>query len=109
MDEIPRMSRSRHRSHSCRRSSRHSRSYSPRDSTMTTDNNNSSKTAQFIPIPVPYYHPQSATALSQGTTTQTQMTSSSNNHPRPVSYIIPQTKQQYVEDPNVKKNDFSFI
>jgi hypothetical protein len=104
---MPRTNRSRHRSHSCRRSSRHSRSYSPHESTITTENNNHSRPNQVIPIHVPYYQPQSTSTLSQAITTQTQIPPTNNHNFQPVSYIMPQPKQQYVEDHNVKQ-DFIF-
>ncbi|CAF1122715.1 unnamed protein product [Rotaria sp. Silwood1] len=102
MDELSRMGRSHRRSRSRRQSSHRSRSNSPDESTVIDDNNNQKQT-QFIPIPVPYYHPQQVPS-SQTTKMQIPIASTNNNQPA-ISYIVPQPKQQYVEDtiqPNTK-------
>jgi hypothetical protein len=88
MDEYPRTSRS-HR-HSRRHSSHRSRSYSPRESTTTTENNH--KQTQFVPISVPYYQPQTQPSQSAPII--------STNKSQPISYIIPHVKQQFIEENN---------
>lgn len=79
MDEYPRS----HRSH--RRSRRRSRSYSSPSSITEV---NTSKQPQFIPVPVPYYQPQG----------QTQTVSNTNS--KPMSYVVPQQKQQFLDETN---------
>lgn len=97
MDELPRGSRSRRRSHSrSRRQSDHrSRSNSPDASSTGGDNNQ--KQTQFIPIPVPYYHPQQMPATQTTPATQQSKTQAPttmlNNNPSTMSYMVPQTKQ----------------
>ncbi|CAF2803347.1 unnamed protein product [Rotaria sp. Silwood2] len=101
MDDVSRSSRSRRRSRSRRQSGHRSRSNSPDESTVIEDNN--PKQTQFIPIPVPYYHPQQVPS-SQTTKMQAPVVSTNNNQ-QGISYIVPQTKQQYIEDtiqPNTK-------
>jgi hypothetical protein len=97
MDDLSRTSRSRHRSRS--RSRRHSdhrsSSHSPRESTTNADNN--PKQTQFFPVPVPYYQPTPQPAQPP--------LISSNNHNPPMSYLMPQVKQQFIEEniqPTVK-------
>lgn len=92
MDELPRSSRSRRRS----RSRHRSRSQSPFASTIANDsnnNNNNQKQTQFIPIPVPYYQPPIQPSQPGPVT-------STNTNSQPMSYMIPQAKQQFVEDNN---------
>ncbi|CAF1466994.1 unnamed protein product [Rotaria sordida] len=108
MEELARMSGSRRHSRSCRHSSHRSRSRSPRENTSTgnntQDNNNNIKQPQFIPIPVPYYQPPTQPPAQP--TVQTLNTPSNNNNNnnninnnnQPISYIIPQPKQQFIEE-----------
>jgi len=88
MDDLPRMSRSRRRSRSRRYSSHRSRSYSSDESPINTDTKH--KQTQFIPITVPYYQPQSQSAPIMST----------NNNSQPISYMVPQAKQQFIEENN---------
>lgn len=83
MDAYSRSSRPRQPPYS--RSRHRSRSSSPAESTNDT---NVPQQTQFIPIPVPYYQPQ---AQSQPT---------SNINGKPISYVIPQAKQQYLDESN---------
>ncbi|CAF1063247.1 unnamed protein product [Rotaria sordida] len=103
MDDLSRTNRSSRRRPRIRRQSSHrSRSNSPDESTIIDDNNQ--KQTQFIPIPIPYYQPQQTASTSQTTKLQTPMISS-NNNPSSISYIVPQSKQQYMEEtvqPNTK-------
>jgi hypothetical protein len=70
------------------------------------------KQPQFIPIPVPYYQPP-AQPPSQPST-QTSNTSSNNNinnnnNNQPMTYVIQQPKQRFVEEiiqSAVKQNSF---
>jgi hypothetical protein len=102
MDEVPRSTRSHRRS----RSRHRSRSQSPFLSTTPTDNNNNNnnnqKQTQFIPIPVPYYQPQ-VQPSQPGPVTST------NTNSQPISYIIPQAKQQFVDDNNQLVNISFFL
>lgn len=87
MDE-PRTTRSRRRarSHSRRHSNRCSRSYSSRESSPMPDHN--PKPTQFVPAPMPYYQPK----------IQSTPMTSNNVNSQPISYMIPQVKQQFVEE-----------
>jgi hypothetical protein len=89
MDELPRTNRSRRRSRSRsrRHSSYRSRSYSPLASTTVTENNQNQ--TSFMP----YYQPQSQPSQPAPIT-------SINNKSQPISYILPQAKQQFIEEYN---------
>ncbi len=89
MDDLPRISRSRRRSR--RYSSHRSRSYSPHESPTITDTKQ--KQTQFIPISVPYYQPQAQQS-------QPASIMPTNNNSQPISYIVPQAKQQFIEENN---------
>jgi len=92
------MSRSRRRSR--RYSSHRSRSYSPHESTTITDTKQ--KQTQFIPISVPYYQPQAHQS-------QPASIMPTNNNSQPISYIVPQAKQQFIEENNQSTvRNFSF-
>ncbi|CAF1112212.1 unnamed protein product [Adineta ricciae] len=95
-DECPHVSRSRHRSHSRSRhhSRNRSRSYSPQESTAPVDS--TPKATQFVPIPVPYYQPQSQVPPPAKPSTQTSAMASSNTS-QPMSYVLPQNNQQFIE------------
>ncbi|CAF2865463.1 unnamed protein product [Rotaria sp. Silwood2] len=108
MDELTRMSGSRRHSRSCRHSSHRSRSRSPRENSSTGNNtqDNNAKQPQFIPIPVPYYQPPTqlpqpppiqSTAQTLNTTSNNN-SNNNNNHNQPMSYIIQQPKQQFIEE-----------
>jgi hypothetical protein len=96
------MSRS-HRSRRRSRSRQRSRSPSPFASTIVTDSNTNhhQKQTQFIPIPVPYYHPQIQPSQPGPVT-------SPNKNSQPVSYLIPQAKQQFIDDNNQLTVNISF-
>jgi hypothetical protein len=99
MDELSYPNRSRRRSRS--RSRHRSRSRSPHESTIATEHNQ--RQTQYIPIPVPYYQPQAHSSQPAPMT-------SSNTKSQPVSYLIPQAKQQFINENNQStvKNLFFF-
>jgi hypothetical protein len=100
MEELPRMSRSRRRSRSRRHSGHRSRSHSPRENTSGGNNSqdNNTKQTQFIPIPVPYYQPQAQPQPAPQQQPQAPTAQSNNPNNQPMSYVIPQPKQQYIEE-----------
>lgn len=89
IDELTRSNHSRRHS----RSRPRSRSRSPLETTTMTESN--PKQTQFVPIPVPYYQPVPMT--------------SNNTNSQPVSYLIPQNKQQFVGENNQTIVRISFV